>query len=374
MCLFPYPAHPTNSKKGKKTKKPAKREDIQETTREVIDEAVSQIFSAGSSYATAPVRILSRNRIGCEMDYWPEEYRHAHVTQGQWNDHKETLKKTYDMVGDNGKNIDGLRDTMGGEGEVTRDAIKETHNSVKDTQGAVGDAQDAINSAHIDIKNSLDAITSTHHAVRDAQEMMMKAHGEQISKQADCVAEIETIRKLLEEDARKRDEAERKQQTMQEAWNYAQWLRQADRDANQFSRTRSSSRSTSSRRSESRRRYKTPEESGESGRRRQRERESEDSLIERLERVLSSTEKANKNREEDSRHCGYGPGCPPQWAGADWGDYRGGAWHYSPSQNYFYDDCDSFGDTRGYVPPYRRPFRHGTTGGGPSWEQRSWHR
>ncbi|KAI1485468.1 hypothetical protein F5X96DRAFT_674612 [Biscogniauxia mediterranea] len=373
MCLFPYPAHPPKSKKGKKMKKLADREYIQETTRKVIDEAIGQTFSEGSYYATAPVRMLSRNRIGCEMDYWPEEYRHAHVTQGQWNEHKETLKKTYDMVGDDGKKMDSLRVTMVGEGEVTRDAIKETYNSVKDTQGAVGDAQDAIKStrdaiesAHTDIKNSKDAITSTRDAVRDAQEMIMKTHGEQISKQADCAAEVDKVRKFLEEDARKRDEAEKRQQTMQEAWNYAQWLRQADWNAIPFSR--SSSRSTSSRRSESRRRRKTSEEPREPGRRRQREREreSKDSLVERLEKVLSSTEKANKNREEDNRHCGYGPGY--------WGDNCRDAWHYPPSQNYFYDDYDTCGDTRGYVPPYRRPFRPGTTGGGPSWEQRGWHR
>ncbi|KAI1498246.1 hypothetical protein F5X99DRAFT_335784 [Biscogniauxia marginata] len=390
MCLFPFPAQPPKSKKSRKTKNPASSEDIRETTRKAIDEAVGQMFPTVSPYpAVTPGHMLRQNHIGYDMDYWLEENQHAHVTRGQWNEHKETLKNAHNMIGTNGNKIDDLRDAVCGEVEVTQNAIKETHDSVKDARGAIKDTQDAVKGtqdaiksthdaiigAHEDIKSTREAIQNTHNEVKEARKTMKESHSEQVSKHADCAAEVDKVRKLLEDEAKKRDEAHLRQQTMQEAWNYVQSLRQADRDANQLSR--SSSRSTSSRSGGSRRRHKAPEDPVESERRRQREREAEESLVERLGRLISEAEKSNKdnrNREGDSRYYGYGPGSSPPWPGADGWEYRGGTWHYFPSQqNYFYDDFDT-GDTGGYVPPYRRPFRHGASGGGPSWEQHRRHR
>ncbi|KAI5927799.1 hypothetical protein F4810DRAFT_721289 [Camillea tinctor] len=371
MCLFPYPVHPPKSKKGRKTKMPVNTDDIQEITRKVIDEAMDKAFSSEPSYATSPMRISCQNRRACEMDHGLEEYRYAYLTHDEWNEHKETLKKTYDMVGDNGKKMDSLRDTMCSEGEVTRDAIKETHGYIKDTQGAVCNTQDAIKvtqdaveSARKDIQNARDVITGTRDAVRDTQEKIMKNHGEQISKHADCVAEVDKVRKMLEEGARKRDEAEKRQQMMQKAQDYPQCICQAEQNANRSSRSRS--RSTSGRSSESRRRHNTSKEPREPGRRRRRERESESSLVERIEKALNKTEKANQDLKKDSRPYSYELGGQPQYPGADWGDYyRSGVCHCPPSHHYFYDDFDTFGDMRGYVPPYRRPFRPGASGSVP---------
>ncbi|KAI4867853.1 hypothetical protein F4820DRAFT_412328 [Hypoxylon rubiginosum] len=216
MCLFAYPA--PRPKKNRKARKPAT------TTKTTSDDYIQEEWI--QSYPAMP---LNPGAAGSSYPYWYyyphgteqwlEEDRPAYITKGQWASHGETLKGSLDAAHANGQKIGDTRASLSG-------GIKDTHDAIKDTQAAVKDVHDTL-------KETYDAIK--------------KNHGEYSSKQDGHAAEIDKVRKHLEDEAKQREEAYQRQQDMQDVWYYSQFLRQAERDAEAGStRSHSSSKSSSS--------------------------------------------------------------------------------------------------------------------------------
>ncbi|KAI0841973.1 hypothetical protein F5Y06DRAFT_165240 [Hypoxylon sp. FL0890] len=233
MCLFLYPV-PKNkkSKKVKKlaTTKTASGESIQEDTYWIADEALQQ----GAEAAIMPRPHGYWVPFGAEQRF--EEYEPGYITKAQWASHGETLKGTLTAAKETGNKIDGLKGFVSSGMVESRDAIKNTQGAIKGTHLAINDTYAAVEDVHNSLKMTYEAIK--------------KNHSEYSNKQDECAAEIAKVRKLLEEEAKKREEAHRKQQNIEEAWNYYQRFRQAEQDAEPKS-SRSSTRSHSSSHSES---------------------------------------------------------------------------------------------------------------------------
>ncbi|KAI0176179.1 hypothetical protein GGR52DRAFT_571147 [Hypoxylon sp. FL1284] len=275
MCLFAYP--PPKSKKSKKAKRETKKSSngyIDAAAYEALDE-FSPAMPYGREAADAPYPNWYYYPYG--MEQWYEENRPAYITKGQWNSYSETLNSTLDTTTANGKKMDEMKSSLTGGFKDTQTAVKGVHDTLKETCDAI-----------------------------------KKNHGEYSSKQDGCAEEIGKVRKYLEDEAKQREEACKRQQDMRESWYYSQWLRQAERDAEAGStRSQASSRSGSSSEKSHRRRARS-EEQREADRR-----ELKRDVLEYLRKVFGEAGHRPPPPADSFHSHGHGHGfaqAPPPWA------------------------------------------------------------
>ncbi|OTA92127.1 hypothetical protein M434DRAFT_396677 [Hypoxylon sp. CO27-5] len=297
MCLFLYPAPKTKkSKKGKK----------QATTKTPGGENIQEAAMPHPHGYWVP--------FAAEQRF--EEYEPGYITKAQWTSHDETLKGTLGAAKENGNKIDGLKGFVSSGMTEARDAIKNTQGAIKGTHLAINDAYTAVQDVHSTLKTTYEAIK--------------KNHSEHTNKQDGCVAEIAKVRKLLEDEAKKREEAHQKQQNIQEAWNYYQRFRQAEHYAepkssrNGFrshSSSRSSSSSSTNNDSKPRRRPNPFEERHEPESRQHRDRDLKRAFREYLNEFLSEAQPQAKGPEgnHENHHHFYSYYADP-WGG--WHHHR----------------------------------------------------
>ncbi|KAI5866604.1 hypothetical protein GGS23DRAFT_278929 [Durotheca rogersii] len=226
MCFFHYPApKPAPRHKGGRREKStvttrrrrtASIEDIEEAARRAAEEALDQAFPMAPyessvnemhHYYHYPCRGYNA-RGGCEdrrSRESPPSYNH--ITQSQLASHGEALRDALEAARGNGRKIDEVKASV-------QEAARE---------------------------------------VREARDAIAKNQSDQAGGRDACAAEIGRVRRLMEEEAARREEARQSQRNMQEAWNYVQWFRQAGAEpkTSSTSSTSSSSRSGKSRRSRS---------------------------------------------------------------------------------------------------------------------------
>ncbi|CAJ2501674.1 Uu.00g045270.m01.CDS01 [Anthostomella pinea] len=349
MCLFP-----TTPKRKKAVKKcghvkATSEQDFLNVANKAADEAIKRVLPTTPTFAAAnPVRMVSRDHLGYPVDFWPpEESLPANITRGQWKEHTETSKKTLAAAQESDKKTGDAREAISAEVKEAQEAIKDADTSIKVAHTSVKDTQTAVKDTHATVKEVHDAIKDTQKAIKVTQDAIKGNHGEHLSKQGECAASVDQVRKLLEDDARRRDEAAQKQQTIQEVLNYVQYLRQADRAAAAEPRSRSSrssSRTASMRSSESRR-------AEEEERRLKQQRE----LTENLRRLEQLNRELNWDRERERYQQAFGaPPPPPVYASPQWSSSQefvagGGGGFYHP-------DHDPRGERGRHNPLSRRPF------------------
>ncbi|KAI1398717.1 hypothetical protein F4819DRAFT_502060 [Hypoxylon fuscum] len=326
MCLFPYPV--SKSKKSRRAKNSTKRssgKDIQEFAGQTAGEAFNQGYPHMSySYWNYPPYMEQRL----------EDEGPNYITKRQWASHEEALKGTFDAAQANGKNIDEVKAFVSGGVAEARDAAKDTQTTIKETYDAI-----------------------------------KKSYDEHSNKQDRCAAEIDKVRKHLEDEARKREETHQKQQSMQEAWNYFQWLRQAERDAQPKS-SRSSIRSEASDKSKNsdrpRRRRTRFEDPDEPERQRRQDRELKKKVLECLNEFVGEarqpyTDHFEGHRENHNRFYDFAPAWDGQY---QYPHSHQQAENFSP---YPGPDGSSFDNGIGKRGPPRRPhnpFLHDVVRGG----------
>ncbi|KAI1107541.1 hypothetical protein F4804DRAFT_351423 [Jackrogersella minutella] len=346
MCFY-YPTSKPKNKKAKKptsTKRSTSRESTQEFAYTTADQALRQGFpKVGATAMNSPYGMYTP--YGAPQRF--EDYEPGYITRAQWASHGETLKGTFGAARENGNKLDEMKAFMSNGMTETRDAAKST--------------QSALVGNHLAIKDTFAAVGDVHKTLKETYDAINKNHGEHVSKQDGCAAEIRQVRTLLEDEAKKREEAQRKQQQMQEAWTYFQSFQQAERNAEpnpSRSSTRThSSRSSSSSSSNTSRRRASAEDQHESERRKRRERER--AFWEYMEKGFSDAY-PHADRPEGPRgnHDHFSPYSPasPAWAGQYRADSWGG-WRHAPPPypgwGGFYDDNidDDMGQRR--APPGR---------------------
>ncbi|KAI1459086.1 hypothetical protein F4805DRAFT_100673 [Annulohypoxylon moriforme] len=287
-----------------------------------------------------------------------EEYEPSYITkaQAQWASHGETLKGTLGAAKQNGGKIDEVKTCVS-------DGFAEAQDSVKHTQNA-------IRGAHIAVDGTYAAVGNVHNTLKEAYDTIKKNHGEYTAKQDGCAAEIRQVRTLLEDEAKKREEARRKRQSMQEAWDYFQWFQQAERDAEPKS-SRSSTRTHSSGSSNSssagsktgsnthRRRRAPPEEQYEPEKRHHQDRDLKKVVKECMDEILGDghphADRAERHHENHNHFYTYPP-ASPAWTGQYPPDPWNGRQHAPPpypAWEGLYDD--NIDDEMGQRRP-RRPY------------------
>ncbi|KAI0020165.1 hypothetical protein F4780DRAFT_381908 [Xylariomycetidae sp. FL0641] len=225
MCLYPPPRKPKQSGKGKQR---VSKDDIRDATAEAMTSVVNDFFPrmAGCSSA-APPPVVSRSHLGCAFQHWhqqPDENQVAQITKGQWKEHTATCTGTHDAVKSNATKIDACKSAAVDAVKEVKTAVAAGHSTGKDTQAAVKEAQEAIKETH-------EAVKAAQNAVKEVHDSLKLHRGETLSEHSAAAAEIAKVRAHQEEETRQRVEAAQRQQTMQDAWSYAQYLRQQDREA-----------------------------------------------------------------------------------------------------------------------------------------------
>ncbi|KAI1208095.1 uncharacterized protein F4807DRAFT_462179 [Annulohypoxylon truncatum] len=341
MCFY-YPA--PKSKKSKKVKKST---------------PTNSTLSSGSIQDIA--RMFPMNHPhGVYVPYGSgqrfEEYEPSYMAkaQAQWASHGDTLKETLGTAKQNGSKLDEVKVYVSDGFAEARDSVKHTQNAIRGTHVAINDTYAAVGDAHNTLKEAYDTI--------------QKNHGEYVAKQDGCVAEIRQVRSLLEDEAKKREEARRKRQSMQEAWEYFQWFQQTERDAEPKSsrsstRTQSSGSSTSSKTdSNTRRRRRTPpEDQYESEKRQHQDRDLKKAFREYMNEFLGDGHPhagRPERHHENHNHFYTYPPASPAWSGqypSDPWNGRQNAPPPYPGWEGFYDDNidDDMGQRR---PPPRRAY------------------
>ncbi|KAL7629449.1 hypothetical protein AAE478_000969 [Parahypoxylon ruwenzoriense] len=347
MCFFPYPAPKPapKSRRSKKarwtaTRKTTRSADIEEAARRAADEVLNQAFPTMplGQGANPMYYYPSRNYYGYGWEQWPGENQPGY-TQSQWASQGETLKEALDTAKLNGRKIDEAKSSVYSGIMEARDAAKLTHGAVQGTHATVKDIHDSL---------------------KETREAIGRNHGEYARKQDGCAAEIGKVRRLLEEEAKKRDEAHQRQQYMQEAWNYAQRLRQEDRDgepkpsrSSHRSQSSGGGSSSSSNGKQRRRRRPSVDSYDSEERRRRQDEELKRTVLGYLNEVLSGSQpraagdQAEGPRESHNHFYAYPPPhAPPPWAGP-YPAGHGGSWQqpYSPfpGRDGFYEDAEDHG-------------------------------
>ncbi|KAI0890068.1 uncharacterized protein GGS22DRAFT_183419 [Annulohypoxylon maeteangense] len=343
MCFY-YPT--AKPKKSKKARKPTPANST--TSSESIQDS-ARMFPAAMNH---PYGMYVPYGAGQRF----EEYEPSYITkaQAQWASHGETLKGTLGAVAKNGSKIDDVK-------ACVSDGFAETRDSFKNTQQAV-------RGTHVAINDTYTAVGDVHNTVKEAYDTIQKNHGEYAAKQDGCVAEIRQVRTLLEDEAKKREEARRKRQGMQEAWDYFQWFQQTEREAEPKSsksstRTQSSGSSSTSSKNDSntrRRRRTPPEDQYEPEKRQYQDRDFKKAVWEYMDEIFGDgyphADRPEKHHENHNHFYTYPP-ATPTWSGQYPSDPWNGRQHAPPPYpgwEGFYDD--NVDDDMGRHRPPRRSY------------------
>ncbi|KAI1430443.1 hypothetical protein GGR50DRAFT_684891 [Xylaria sp. CBS 124048] len=150
----------------------------------------------------------------------------------------------YNQSQDTSAKISEAKNAITGEIREAQRAIKDVHIDVVNTESRVRETRGAVDMAR-------ESIRSTHAAIKNTQDTIHDNHIELMEKQKECAAEVARVRKLLEEEARQREETRR----LKEVVRYAQTQgllqtssgrTQSTRDRDRDRSSRSSSPETSS--------------------------------------------------------------------------------------------------------------------------------
>ncbi|KAI2468826.1 hypothetical protein F4781DRAFT_252220 [Annulohypoxylon bovei var. microspora] len=326
MCFY-YPA--SKSKKSKKARKPTS------TNSTTSSESIRDITHTRPATMNHPYGVYVPYGAGPQRF---EEYEPGYITKAQWASHGETLKGTLGAAKENGGKLDEFRAFVSDGFAETRDSVKNTQNGIRGTHVAINDTYTAVGDVHNTLKETYDAI--------------QKNHGEYAYKQDGCAAEIRQVRTLLEDEAKKREEARRKQQSMQEAWEYYQWFQQAERDAEPKSsksstRTHSSGSSSSSKsESNTRRRRRTPpEDQYESEKRPRQDRDFKRAVWECMDEMFGDghphADRSEKHHENHNHFYPYPPASPAwngQYPSDPWNGRQQAPPPYQSWEGFFYND------------------------------------
>ncbi|KAI1423942.1 hypothetical protein F5Y12DRAFT_797799 [Xylaria sp. FL1777] len=178
---------------------------------------------------------------------WEDNYP-AMISTKQWREHTQTAQNAYNSVQENGKRIDEVKGTIAGDIKEAQNAIIETHASVNNTESQVRETRDAIDLAQVGIKSTHAAVKEAQLAILKTQDAINDKHAEQLSKQEACAADVARVRQLLEEEAKKREEARRVEEMVRYAQSQGllQTQPQAQPDRERRGRSSRSSSSTNS--------------------------------------------------------------------------------------------------------------------------------
>ncbi|KAI2614660.1 uncharacterized protein GGS25DRAFT_60584 [Hypoxylon fragiforme] len=351
MCLFHHTTpKPKKNKKARTTT--TKEPGIEEFEHLAGDEAINQGFSP-TSFGNPTMHYPYGSYAPWSMEQWLRDNEPCNITRNQWASHHNTVKATSATVNENGQKIDAVNASVSG-------GIAEARNTAKHTQDAINAAIDVAKGTHM-------AVEDVHATVKATYDAIKKNHGEHARKQDRCAAEISKVRKMMEEEAARREEAHQKQQNMQEAWNYYQWFRQAERDAEPRKSSGSSIRTQSSSSSKPSRRRQAPssDDPAESEKRQHQDEELKRAVWNHLKEFFGeATPQARHvegNRDNHNHFYTYLPPSP-SWGGRfdegihdDWQD------PFPPFRRHhrFHDGSvdDGF---RVHIPPQRQdnPFMH----------------
>ncbi|KAI1090426.1 hypothetical protein F5B19DRAFT_494478 [Rostrohypoxylon terebratum] len=327
MCFY-YPT--PKPKKSKKSKRPS---PTHSTTSIENTQDIPSMLPTGMNH---PYGVYIPYGAGQRFD----EYEPSYIAkaQAQWASQGETLKGTLGAVVQNGGKVDEVKACVSDGFADARNSFKDIHNAIRGTHIAVNDAYTAVGDAH--------------HTIKEAYDAIQKNHSEYSAKQDGCVAEIRQVRTLLEDEVKKREEARRKRESMQEAWEHFQKFQQTERDAEPKSsrsstRTQSSSSSSSSHKSGSntrRRRRAPPEDQYESEKRHPQDREFRKVFFECMDEFFGDgnphASRSEKHHENHNHFYTYPP-TPPAWSGQYPPDPWNGRQHAPPPYpgwEGFYDD------------------------------------
>ncbi|KAI1756664.1 hypothetical protein F4782DRAFT_526349 [Xylaria castorea] len=172
---------------------------------------------------------------------WGDNYP-AVISNKRWKDHTQTTQNAYESAQENGKKIGEVKNTITSEIKEAQKAIKETYDSVTGVVSYAEGTRAAIDLAHAGIKGTHVAVKEAHLAIQDA---ISDKYAEHMGKQEECAADIAKVRRLMEEEARQREETRR----LQEMVRYAQsqgLLQTPARDRDHRSRSSRSSSPTTS--------------------------------------------------------------------------------------------------------------------------------
>ncbi|KAK5628068.1 hypothetical protein RRF57_003783 [Xylaria bambusicola] len=278
----------TRTKSRANTSKPSKKHKCHEC-RECHEYATRKITKEISHVYTQQLPIMNQIQPGYNYSYgyshgygygdrsaW-EDNNPGIISNKQWRDHTQASQNAHDLAQENGIKIDSAKSAIMSDLKEAQKAIRETHASVNETESHVKDTRDAINLAHVSIKEAQLAILKTQGTINDN-------HAEQLSKQEACAADVARVRRLLEEEAKKREEAHRVEEMVRYA--QSQGLLQTQAPVQQCQPSASSSPATSVSRAQEQERWGRRDEEWEADKRRQLRRQREQ--LEHYHRVYYS--------------------------------------------------------------------------------------
>ncbi|KAI0505528.1 hypothetical protein F5B22DRAFT_517911 [Xylaria bambusicola] len=169
----------------------------------------------------------------------PSPWEHSNpamISNKQWRDQTQAAQNAYASAQENGTKIDNAKGAITSDINEAQKAIQETHASVNVTDSHVKDTRDAVDLAQVSIKETQLAVLKTQDTINDN-------HAEQLSKQEACAADVARVRQLLEEEAKKREEAHRVEEMVRYA--QSQGLLQTHAPVHQCQASTSSSPATS---------------------------------------------------------------------------------------------------------------------------------
>ncbi|KAI0100051.1 hypothetical protein GGR51DRAFT_377934 [Nemania sp. FL0031] len=216
MCLLvDVMCSKTKSKSKTSTKSSKKCPDCK--ARKIAREELNNMYMA--PMPPMPIPMVKQDQFGYAPLYnysygdwssWLDNYP-AVISNKQWGEQMKTTQNAYDSAQENGKKIGDAKSTITSEIQEAQKAIKETHASVKNTDTQIKSTQVAIEQAHISIRGAV------REAVQKTQDALNEKYAEHLSKQEECAADISRVRQILEEEAKKREDARRVQEMVQYA-------------------------------------------------------------------------------------------------------------------------------------------------------------
>ncbi|KAI0871451.1 hypothetical protein GGS24DRAFT_60205 [Hypoxylon argillaceum] len=211
--------------------------------RKIAREEIIEMYMPPMPMPPIPMPMMNQNQLGhnflhgCgygDWSNWEDKYP-AIISNKQWKDHMKTAQNACDSAQENGKKIGDVQSAITNEIKEAHKAIKETHASVNNTDIHLQDTRAAIDMAHASIRSN----------IQKTQDVIHDKHAEQMSKQEECAADVARVRQLLEEEAKKREDARRVQEMVQYAQSQGLLQTQQDRDRDRHRHSSRSSRSSS---------------------------------------------------------------------------------------------------------------------------------
>ncbi|GAP86158.1 hypothetical protein SAMD00023353_0302910 [Rosellinia necatrix] len=200
MCLIlDINYHGTKTKSRDSSKMPKKQKCHECNTRKIAREEVKHIMNQDQPVANYNYGYGYRYGYGYDYRYgdwlaW-QDNRPMMVSEKRWREYAQSGQDVYNTAQENGRKINEVKSAITGEIREVREAIKEAQAGVSSTESYVKETRDAIDLAHAGIRG-------THIAVKEAQLAIQET-------QEACAADIASVRQMLGEEAKKRENAAR---------------------------------------------------------------------------------------------------------------------------------------------------------------------